>query len=97
MHPAKVATPATEETVAFAQLRSAPAGVVIVNVTALVSLATVIPDPSCTVTVGCVANATPPVELLGCVVNTNFAAVPKMTVKRELTARVKAPARAVNV
>ena len=96
LHPAKVATPPVTNKVVFAHVRSAPAGVVIVIVTALVSLATVIPDPSCTVTVGWVAKATPPVELLGCVVNTNFAAVPNVTVKRELIARVNALARAVN-
>jgi len=46
----------------------------IASVTLLVLVVTVFPNWSWTVICGCVANATPPVELLGCCVKASFAA-----------------------
>src|ERR1700692_2885432 len=75
LQPVNVAIPATADRgVVFVQLRSAPAGVVIVSVTELVSVATVAPEASCTVTSGWVAKAMPPVESLGCALNASFVA-----------------------
>ena len=51
-----------------------------------VSEVTVFPSASCTVTFGCVPNATPPVELLGCWVKTSFAGVPALMLNAALVA-----------
>src|SRR5437870_4969019 len=72
MQPANLATPATARSrLPFVQERRAPAGDVMVNRTELAFVATVAPEASCTVTAGCDAKATPPVEPLGCRVNAN--------------------------
>ena len=66
------------------QVRAAPAvpvPPVIASVTLLVSPVTVFPAASCTVTAGCVANAVPPVEALGCVLKLSFVAAPATTLK----------------
>ena len=65
LQPAKVTTPATAAFALAVQVRAAPAvplPLVIARVTELVSVATVLPPRSCTVTTGWVPKATPPVE-----------------------------------
>ena len=77
--------------------RSAPAGVVIAKVTASVLPTTVLPPRSCTATTGWVANATPPVDPLGCVVKPSLAAAPAVMVKLLLVAAVRMPSVPVSV
>src|SRR3954469_22516908 len=97
LQPANVATPATAATGLLSHVSVAPAGVVIANVTALMSVVTVLPAASWIVTTGCVPNATPPVEPLGCVVKASCAAGPAVMVTVVLTAAVNAPSVAVSV
>jgi hypothetical protein len=94
---ANVATPATAAFGFVVHDKFAPAGVVIVKVTELVSLVTVLPPASCTATTGCVPNAVPPVELDGCVVNATFAALPTEIVSELLTSAVNEASVAVSV
>ena len=95
-HPEKVATP---ELAAFglAVHVRVPVPLVIARVTALVSLVAVLPEASCTVTTGWVANATPPVLPLGIVVKASFLAVPRVIPKVLLTALVRPVVVAVRV
>jgi hypothetical protein len=60
-------------------------------------LLTVLPYASSTVTAGCVPNAAPAVPPLGCVVKTNWLAVPAFTVKLLLVALVREPSVADRV
>ena len=77
VHPANVDTPATAALGFAVQVNAAPAGVVIARVTLLVSVVTVFPLASWTVTTGWFGeNATPPVELLGEVVNASLEDTP---------------------
>ena len=69
----------------------------IANVTLLLLVVITFPAASSTATVGCVPNATPPVEPLGCCVNANFAADPTVIVKLLLVAAVSDPSVAVSV
>lgn len=55
------------------------------TVTVDVSVVTVFPPASCTVTTGCVDNADPPVPFPGSVVNASFAAAPTVTLNGLLT------------
>ena len=90
--PANVATPFTAATVTVPDsVPGPPVGgvpLVIASVTGDVSEVTVLPSASCTVTFGCVANATPPVELLGCWVKASFAGVPALMLNDALVAAV---------
>src|SRR4051794_33047967 len=97
LHPAKVATPATAATGLAVHARVAPAGGVIASETLLVSVVTVFPAASWTVTTGCVANATMLAEPMGWVVNASLAAGPGVIVTEVLTAGVNKPSVAVNV
>ena len=93
--PVNVATPFTAGSgVVFVQLRSAPAGVVIVSVTPLASAVTVLPATSSIVTTGCVPKAMPPVEELGEVVNASFVAPAAVMLKVSLVAGGKPPSTA---
>src|SRR4051794_3286394 len=92
LQPTKIARPATAVTGLGVHASTAPAGVVIVNVTSLVSLVTVLPASSWTVTTGCVANATVLAAPLGWVVKTTLAAGPAVIVSAVLTAAVTKPA-----
>ena len=74
-----------------------PGFVPIANVTDDESEVTVFPAASCTVTTGCCADATPPVELPGWVENTNFAAAPAEMLNGALVAVVRPPLVAVSV
>ena len=96
MQPANVAMPATAASGFAVHDNVPPAGVVNANVTGLVSVVTVLPPRSRTVTLGCVARATPPVDPLGCCVNASCAAGPTATTNEELTAEVRAPSVAVS-
>ncbi|HEX4529934.1 MAG TPA: hypothetical protein VIA11_10955 [Acidimicrobiia bacterium] len=78
--PEKVATPLTALTVLVPDSVPVPGFVPMASVTDDVSEVTVFPKASCTVTFGCVPNATPPVELLGCCVNASFDAPAAFTV-----------------
>ena len=72
----KFATPATAAFVNV-PLNVPPPGLFrIATVMVDVSVVTVLPLASCTVTTGCVAQAVPAVPLLGDVVNASFAATP---------------------
>src|SRR6476660_5990769 len=97
LQPANVATPATAVFGLAVHASAAPAGVVIANVTALTSEAIVLPPASLTATTGWVANAIPPVEAPGCVVNATFAATPTVMTTGPLTAEVSTPSVAVSV
>src|SRR3954471_15173341 len=97
LQPVNVATPATAVSGLLLHVGVAPAGVVIANVTALVSVTAVFPAASCTVTMGCFANAEPVVESLGWVENTSCAPGPAVMVKAVLSAGVRAPSVAVKV
>ena len=98
LQPAKVATPATAVfEVVPVQAKVAPAGVVIANVTELVSVFNVFPPASWTATTGWEPNAVPPVELPGCVVKASLAATPTVMFTGLLVARVNAPSVAVSV
>jgi len=96
-HPVKVATPDTAAFGFAPHDNVAPPGVVIANVTAVVSVVTTLPTASSTPTAGCVAKAVPPVELDGCVVNASFAAGPAEIVSELLTSAVSEPSVAVSV
>ena len=61
----------------------------IATVTVDVSVVTVLPLASCTVTTGCVAQAVPPVPPPGCVVNASFAAAPAENTMFPLVTAVK--------
>src|SRR6478672_11448720 len=96
--PVKVATPATAGSgLAFVHVNAAPAGVVMVNVTELVSPTTRFPPRSCTLTTGCVVKATPPVDALGEVVKASFAAAPAVMATLLLVANVNALSTACKV
>src|ERR1700688_4488413 len=98
LQPVNVATPLTASCVlSFGQLRSAPAGVVIVSVTLLASDVTVLPAASSTVTTGCVVDATPPVEAFGEVVNTSFVAPAAVMLTLLLVAGINSPSTACKV
>src|SRR3954454_1546870 len=97
LQPANVATPATAVTVLVVQASVAPAGAVIANSTSLVSLLTVLPAASWTVTTGCVPKPTVLAAPLGWVVNATFAAGPGVIVSGVLTAGVNKPSVAVRV
>src|SRR6476661_1519700 len=98
LQPVKVATPATAGSgVAFVHVSSAPAGVVIVRVTPLASELTVLPAVSWILTTGWVANATPPVEALGEVVNASLVAPAAVMLRLWLVAGSSALPAACNV
>src|SRR5689334_17182256 len=97
LQPANVATPATAAFGLAVHANVAPPGVVSASVTDDVSVVTVLPPASCTVTTGCVPNAAVAAAPLGCVVNASFAAAPTVIVTDELTAVVSEPSDAVNV
>jgi hypothetical protein len=97
LHPAKVATPETALAGFVVQVRTAPAGVVMLKVTEAVLEATGLPPASWTATTGWVAKTVPPVELEGLVVKASLAAGPEVMVKLALTAEVRMPEVAVSV
>jgi hypothetical protein len=97
LQPAKVATPANALTGLVAQVRVAPAGVVMLRVIEAALLVTVFPPASWTVTTGCVPKAVPPVEPEGLLVKASWVADPALTVKLALTALVSPPEAAVSV
>ena len=79
------------------QVRTAPAAVVMLKVTATTAVVTVFPPASWTATTGWVAKAAPPVELDGLVVKPSLVAEPAVMVKLVLTALVSPLAVAVSV
>src|SRR3954453_14762621 len=95
--PENVATPFTAATVLVPDNVPPPGFVPIPNVTDDESVVTVLPAASCTVTFGCCANATPPVEVPGCVENTSFDATPTAMSNGALVAVVRPPLVAVSV
>ena len=100
LQPANAATPAATATVAFEQVRAAPAGLegwVIVNVTLpVLVVVTVLPPRSCTATTGWVPKATPLVAPLGDVVKPSRAAPPTEIVRLALFAGANALSAACN-
>jgi hypothetical protein len=91
--PVNVATPLTAFTVKVPLSPGTPE-----SVTDAVDDVTVLPRASCTVTIGCWANATPAaVDVDGCVVNANCDAAAGVIANVEDVADVKAPDAAVNV
>src|ERR1700674_4221618 len=87
LQPVNAATPLIVGSgLALEQFRVAPAAVVIVNATELVSLTTTLPPRSSTLTTGWTENAVFVVELFGDVVNASFAAVPTVIPKLLLVA-----------
>src|SRR3954451_13961878 len=96
LQPAKGATPATAATVFVLHASVAPAGVVIASVTPLVSVVTVFPAASWTVTTGWVANGSKISASLGWAVNANCVAGPGVIVRESLS-RLSVPAVAVTV
>jgi hypothetical protein len=94
--PAKVATPEEAKLGLLAQMRMAPAAVVMLRVTALVP-AVVLPPESWTATTGWVPKAVPPVESDGLVVKASLVADPTVMLKLALTALVSPLAVAVSV
>jgi hypothetical protein len=98
LQPTNVATPETAVNgFALVHVSSAPAGVVIANVTAVMLLVTVLPPASWIATTGWVPKAVPPVDALGEVVNASFAAAPTVIVNELLIAEVNPVPVAVNV
>ena len=100
LQPAKPATPLLAANGLVVHDKVAPlvpVPLVIANVTLLLLVVITFPAASSTATVGCVPNATPPVEPLGCCVNANFAADPTVIVKLLLVAAVSDPSVAVSV
>ena len=95
--PAKVATPETALVGFVVQVRTAPAGVVMLRVTDAVLEVTVFPPASWTVTTGWVGKGMPPVELEGLVVKATLVAGPEEIVKLALAALVSPVAVAVRV
>src|SRR6266568_2918828 len=91
--PLKVATPELALTVTVPASAPGPPGLgvpdVIDSVTGDESLVTVLPPASCTVTLGWVGKATPPVELAGCWLNANLAAGPTVMLKGLLSVTVR--------
>jgi hypothetical protein len=97
LQPTKVATPATAFAGFVGQVRTAPAGVVMLRVTAAVPLETVLPPESWTATTGWVPKAVPPLELEGFAVKPSLVADPTVMVRLALTALVSPLAVAVSV
>ena len=96
-HPAKEATPATADLGFAVQVRTAPAGVVMLRVTEAVLEVTVLPPASWTATTGWVAKAMPAMVSEGSVVKSSALAEPTVIVKLALTAEVSVPEVAVRV
>jgi len=90
MHPKNVATPAVAFTGLAVQVKTPlPGGLVLIaKVTADVSVVTVLPLASSTVTTGCVVQAVPPVHPAGAVVKANCVADPGVMLKPLLVAAV---------
>jgi hypothetical protein len=95
--PLNVATPLDALSVLVPLNVPLPGFVPIVNTMEAELPVTVLPPASCTVTTGCVANAMPPVELLGLVVKAIFVAAPTVMLKVLLVALVTPPLDAVSV
>src|SRR5947208_3279142 len=89
LQPAKVATPATAVTGLAEHASTSPAGVVIANVTALVSVVTVLPPTSVMLTTGWVAKGWRLAASVGWVVNRSPVAGPIVMVTGSLIAGVK--------
>ena len=97
LQPVKEAAPVTVFAGLDVQLRTAPAGVVMLKVTATTPVVTVLPPASWTATTGWVAKAAPLVELDGLAVKASFMADPTVMVKLVLTALVSPLPVAVSV
>ncbi len=96
-HPVNVATPLSVGSgLALVQFRSAPAGVVIVNVTEELSLVTVLPPWSCTATIGCNGKGVFVVEAFGEVVKVSFAGGPTV-ISKESPVAANDPSTACSV
>src|SRR3954454_5237225 len=97
LQPAKVAAPATAVTGFAVHANTSPAGVVIANVTALVSVVTVLPPASVMLTTGWVAKGWRLAASVGWVVNRSLVAGPIVMVTGSLIAGVNKPSVAVRV
>src|ERR1700720_2562630 len=97
LQPLKVATPPEAALGLAVQARVAPAGVVMASNTPEVSVVTVLPAASCTVTTGCVANPTVLAAPTGWVVKASLAAGPAPMIRVELTDEISDPSVAVRV
>ena len=98
LQPANVATPATAVTGLVVQVSVPDPGFVpIARVTLEVSLVTVLPAASCTVTTGWVDHAVPPVPPVVCVVNASFAGAPAVMLNVDEVAEVNEPSVATSV
>src|ERR1017187_3064505 len=95
--PLKSARPATAAFVLVPPSVPPPGFVPMATVTVDVSVVTVLPPASCTVTTGCVVHAVPPVPPVVGVVNASFAAAPSVMLNALLVALVSAPSVAANV
>src|SRR6202035_219329 len=92
----KVATPATAATVVVPE-RVPPGPLLMATVTLEVSVVTVLPDASCTVTTGWVAKRAVLAAPTGWVVTASLAAAPAEMAKLEETAWVNTPSVAARV
>src|SRR3954447_8312421 len=97
LQPAKVATPPTAVTGLAVQTRLAAVGVLIANVTELVSVVTLLPAASWTATAGCTAKAAVLAAPTGWVAKPSLAAGPGVMTNELLTAAVNVPSVAVRV
>src|SRR3954452_8397122 len=97
LQPANVASPPVAVTGLAVHTMVAPAGVVIANVTELVSLVTLLPAASRTLTAGCTAKATVLAAPTGWVANASLVAGPGVMTNVLLTADVNVPSVAVSV
>src|SRR5579884_672971 len=100
LQPAKAATPDVAATGLVVQLSAAPAAPVagvIDSSTLLVSVVTTLPPASSTTTFGWVPNAVPPVESLGCWVNTSLVAAPAVMSNVVLSAVASEPSTACSL
>ena len=98
LQPAKVATPATAVTGLVVQVRVPVPGLVpMARVTAEVSVVTVLPPASSTVTCGWVAKAVPPVLLPGAAVKATWVAGPVVMLKGLVVSVARVPSVAVRV
>ena len=97
VQPAKLATPEMATFGFVAQVRVAPAGVVMERLTEAVLPVTVLPPASWIATTGWVAKTVPPVAPDGLVAKASLVAAPTLIVKLALTSAVRPVAVAVRV
>src|SRR4051812_48724524 len=97
LQPANVASPPTAVTGLAERSMGPPAGVRMANVPEIVSLVTLLPAASRTLTAGCTANATVLAAPTGWVANASLLAGPGVMTNVLLTTDVNVPSVAVSV